>query len=122
MYENQQNMKAAAYQQEVYNQGYAGAVQGQSLGAQTAAGRCTEMDAICNRLATALDQAGNISARLTMIEQRLTGGSTIKPNDAVSPPRPVPNGHIAQMNMGFDELMARFDATATTLSRLGDTV
>jgi len=93
-----------------------GAVYGEQTAAQTS------MEQLCNRLSVVLNEASQINARLTVVEQRLTGGCPIKQAGGNDTPRPVPNGHIMSLNMGFDELMSRLDAGSQIISRLQDVI
>lgn len=82
----------------------------------------TDMENLCNRLAVAIEQAGNISERLYQIDMRLTGGYPTKEGANPSQPRPVPNGHLMSMSMGFDVLMERFDSIHQLSNRLANAI
>lgn len=102
--------------------GYAGVG---STGNATAAAmtdpRCSEVDAICNRMAEIIQMASVHAERLEQVEVRLTGGYPQK-ESTPNAPRPVPNGKLALMSAGLDEIYARISRSEEITSRLSQAI
>lgn len=108
--------------QDQYNQankaGYLAA--GQQLQNPVATKPQTQMEGTCSRLSSSVMEAERLFDRLSILECRLLGGGSAQGKD--TPPRPIPTGHLGQLNSSLDDLSERLSRSAEICSRLLDAI
>lgn len=80
----------------------------------------TAMESTCSRLSAAIDESDRLAERLSILECRLLGSGATPGKDA--PPRPIPTGHLGQLNSSLDDLAERLSRASETTSRLLDAI
>jgi len=110
---DQYALKARAYQDR------------QNLGCQSfpdsPAPRQSALDNSIGRLQASLTQMSLLREALATLEGRLMGGSP--PDDGGKAQiRPMPTGHIGQMNCYLDDLFSSIENCQNTVKRLGDAI
>lgn len=80
----------------------------------------TAMEGTCSRLSSSVMEAERLFDRLSILECRLLGGGSAQGKD--TPPRPIPTGHLGQLNSSLDDLSERLSRSAEICSRLLDAI